>query len=119
MTESVLSLNNSNDTQTNLQQFIERLKPLHVILSQNTYVKDMTNRLNRIIEDATSQPIMLILGKERVGKTTLINGILGRSLLEDNKNEPTYVNTFIKYGEQECIKAIFLDGMVVLLIFRN
>lgn len=112
MTEPVLSLNNSNDTQTNLQQFIERLKPLHVILSQNTYVKDMTNRLNRIIEDATSQPIMLILGKERVGKTTLINGLLGRSLLEDNKNEPTYVNTFIKYGEQECIKAIFLDGMV-------
>lgn len=112
MTEPVLSLNNSNDTQSTLQQFIERLKPLHVILSQNTYVKDMTNRLNRIIEDATSQPIMLILGKERVGKTTLINGLLGRSLLEDNKNEPTYVNTFIKYGEQECIKAIFLDGMV-------
>ncbi|WP_274307118.1 dynamin family protein [Solibacillus daqui] len=112
MTEQLFSLQNSIDNQTTLQQFIERLKPLHVILSQNTYVKDMTNRLNRIIEDASSQPIMLFLGKERVGKTTLINSLLGRSLLEDSKNEPTHVNAFIKYGEQECIKAIFLDGMV-------
>lgn len=112
MTEQLFSRQNSMDDQTTLQQLIERLKPLHVILSQNTYVKDMTNRLNRIIEDASSQPIMLFLGKERVGKTTLINSLLGRSLLEDSKNEPTHVNAFIKYGEQECIKAIFLDGMV-------
>ena len=95
-----------------LQQLIERLKPLQVILSQNTYVKDTTRRLNRIIEDAENQPIILILGKERVGKTTLINSLIGRSLLEDSTHSPTILNTFIRYGEQECIKATFLDGMI-------
>lgn len=97
---------------TDLQQLIDRLKPLHIILSQNSYVKDTTRRLKRIIDDADSQPIFLFLGKERVGKTTLINSLLGRELLEDNKNQPTNINTFLRYGEEECIKAIFLDGMV-------
>ena len=111
MTEQVQNLQ-PLDNQSTLQQLIERLKPLHVILSQNTYVKDTTNRLKRIIDDADSQPIILFLGKARVGKTTLINSLLGRNLLEDNKNEPTHVNAFIKYSEQECVKAVFLDGMV-------
>lgn len=111
MTEQVHNLQQL-DNQSTLQQLIERLKPLHVILSQNSYVKDTTYRLKRIIDDAGSQPIILFLGKERVGKTTLINSLLGRKLLEDNKNEPTHVNTFIKYSAQECVKAVFLDGMV-------
>lgn len=98
--------------QNSLQQLIEQLKPLHVTLSQNPYIKDTTNRLKQIINDAESQPIVLFVGKERVGKTTLINSLLGRNLLVDSKQEPTNVHTFIKYGEQECIKAVFLDGMV-------
>lgn len=48
---------------TDLQQLIDRLKPLHIILSQNSYVKDTTRRLKRIIDDADSQPIFLFLGK--------------------------------------------------------
>lgn len=102
----------SIDEITPLQQLIERLKPLQVILSQNSYVKDTTRRLSRVIEDAESQPIILILGKERVGKTTLINSLIGRPLLEDSTKQPTTINTFIHYSEQECIKAIFLDGMI-------
>lgn len=112
MTEQVHNLQHALESESTLQQLIDRLKPLHVILSQNTYVKDTTNRLKRIIDDAGSQPIIVFLGKDRVGKTTLINSLIGRNLLEDNKNEPTYVNTFLKYGEQECVKAVFLDGMV-------
>lgn len=111
MTEQLPNLQQL-DNQSTLQQLIERLKPLHVILSQNSYVKDTTHRLKRIIDDAGSQPIMLFLGKTRVGKTTLINSLLGRKLLEDSKDEPTHVNAFIKYSEQECVKAVFLDGMV-------
>lgn len=112
MTEQMNSISTPLGEQTSLQQLIERLKPLHVILSQNSYVKDTTNRLKQIIDDAASQPIVLFVGKERVGKTTLINSLLGRNLLEDSTNEPTNVHTFIKYGEQECIKAVFLDGMI-------
>lgn len=112
MTELVDTQQKSIDEITPLQQLIERLKPLHVILSQNSYVKDTTRRLKRIIDDAESQPIVLVLGKERVGKTTLINSLIGRALLEDHTDLPTNTNTFLRYGEQECIKAIFLDGMI-------
>ncbi|MEG0439260.1 MAG: GTPase [Solibacillus sp.] len=95
-----------------LQQLIDRLKPLHVILSQNSYVKDTTHRLKRIIDDSESQPMLLILGKERVGKTTLINSLLGRALFTGGTDQPTSINTFIRFGEQECIKAHFLDGVI-------
>lgn len=92
-------------------QLIEHLKPLHELLAQNSYVRDTTRRLERIILDAQNQPMFLLLGKERVGKTTLINAILGRELLSTRNLTPTRVNTFIKYGEKEWIKAVFLDGM--------
>ena len=95
-----------------LSQLIERMKPLHVLLDQNTYVKDTTKRLKRIIDDASSQMMILVMGKERVGKTTLINALLGRELLSATSEHPTVANTFIRYGEQECVKAVFLDGMI-------
>ena len=102
----------TNVSSNPLSQLIERMKPLHVLLSQNTYVKDTTKRLKRIIDDASSQTMILVMGKERVGKTTLINALLGRELLSASSEHPTAANTFIRYGEQECVKAVFLDGMV-------
>lgn len=113
MTERFSEVLNNFDEPNPLEQLIEMLKPLHSILSQNSYVKDTTTRLKRIIDDAGSQPIVLFIGKERVGKTTLINSLIGRNLLEDRPSEPTRTNTFLKYGEEECIKAVFLNGMVV------
>ncbi|MER1987302.1 MAG: dynamin family protein [Solibacillus sp.] len=95
-----------------LHTFIERLKPLEVILSQNSYVRDVTKRLHRMIEDTENAQLLLIVGKERVGKTSLINALLGRQLLIVHTAFPTSANTFIRYGEEECIKAIFLDGMI-------
>lgn len=102
----------TNVSSNPLSQLIERMKPLHVLLGQNSYVKDTTRRLKRIIDDASSQTMILVIGKERVGKTTLINALLGRELLSASKDQPTATNTFIRYGEQECVKAVFLDGMV-------
>ncbi|WP_042473021.1 dynamin family protein [Bacillus ndiopicus] len=95
-----------------LHQLIERMKPLHVMLEQNTYITDTTKRLKLIIEDAQEKEALLFLGKERVGKTTLINALLGRELLSVSTQNPTSVNTFIKYGERECVKAYFFDGMI-------
>lgn len=113
MTERFSEVLNNFGEPNPLEQLIERLKPLHSILSQNSYVKDTTTRLKRIIDDAGSQPIVLFIGKERVGKTTLINSLIGRNLLEDLPSEPTRTNTFLKYGEEEYIKAVFVNGMVV------
>ncbi|WPK11026.1 dynamin family protein [Lysinibacillus louembei] len=103
---------NGEVEQNSLHQLIERMKPLHVMLEQNTYIMDTTKRLKLIIEDAQEKEAILFLGKERVGKTTLINALLGRELLSVSTKNPTSVNTFIKYGERECMKAYFLDGMI-------
>lgn len=119
MTERFSEQLNNYDEHNPLEQLIERLKPLHSILSQNSYVKDTTTRLKRIIDDADSQPIVLFIGKERVGKTTVINSLIGRNLLEDRPSEPTRTNTFLKYGDEEYIKAVFLNGMEVIFDIAN
>lgn len=77
-----------------LPQLVDRLRQLYGIIAQNTYVKDTAKHLNRIIQDANNQTMILIVGKERVGKTTLVNGLLGRSVLSVNDKNPTGVNTF-------------------------
>jgi len=119
MTERFSEQLNNFDEHNPLEQLIERLKPLHSILSRNSYVKDTASRLKQIIDDADSQPIVLFLGKERVGKTTVINSLIGRNLLEDRPSEPTRTNTFLKYGNEEYIKAVFLNGMVVTFDIAN
>ncbi len=97
-----------------LPQLVDRLRQLYGIIVQNTYVKDTAKHLNRIIHDANNQTMVLIVGKERVGKTTLVNGLLGRCVLPVNDQNPTGVNTFLRYGEQEEVKAYFLDGVVAV-----
>lgn len=119
MTERFSEQLNNFDEHNPLEQLIERLKPLHSILFRNSYVKDTTSRLKQIIDDGDSQPIVLFLGKERVGKTTVINSLIGRNLLEDRPTEPTRTNTFLKYGNEEYIKAVFLNGMVVTFDIAN
>lgn len=119
MTERFSEQLNNFDEHNPLKQLIERLKPLHRILSRNSYVKDTTTRLKQIIDDADSQPIVLFLGKEQVGKTTVINSLIGRNLLEDSPTEPTRANTFLKYSDEEYIKAVFLNGIEVIFDIAN
>ncbi|MFJ8513160.1 dynamin family protein [Lysinibacillus xylanilyticus] len=97
-----------------LPQLVDHLRQLHGIIVQNTYVKDTAKHLNRIILDANNETMILIVGKERVGKTTLVNGLLGRQVLPVSDQHPTGVNTFLRYGEHEEIKAYFLDGVVAI-----
>lgn len=97
-----------------LPQLVANLRKLHGILIQNTYIKDTSKHLDRIIQDANNQTMVLIVGKERVGKTTVVNGLLGRALLSVNDRNPTAVNTFLRYGEREQIKAFFLDGVIAV-----
>ena len=95
-----------------LQQLIDRMKSLCGLISQNSYIRDTTNRLKRLVEDASAPITILLLGKEHVGKTMVVNALLGREVLSVSNAYSTSVNTFIRFGEQECIKAVFLDGMV-------
>lgn len=96
-----------------LYQLVERLKPLHIMLNENTYIHDTTQRLQLLMNDAQEKPIAAFIGKERVGKTSIINAVLGRQLLSTNTMHPTSIHTFIKYGQEEFVKAYFSDGMIV------
>ncbi len=103
-----MSLLNTSQNDTLIKEF----QNLHSIISQNTYIRDTSNRLNRLIDDATSNLQILLIGKERVGKSSLINTILGRDLIPIVENCPTKVNIFIKYSEIEHIKVTCYDGYV-------
>lgn len=95
-----------------LLALVQSLHPIEISLEKNSYVKDTTNKLKRLTEDASASYIVLIMGKERVGKTSIINSLLGRDVLPTNQKYPTAINTFIKYSETPEIRAHFLDGMV-------
>lgn len=105
--------------------FVEKLKILSNKIEQNSYIKYTSNKLKQIIEDAESPVMIIFLGKERVGKTTLINALIGRNLFSVGNKLPTHVNSLVRYGKKECIKAIFYDGSVAyfdlkhLFLFTN
>lgn len=96
-----------------LVQLNERLQPVKNFLQQNSYIKSTTNKLKRLMNDVETTTTILLLGKERVGKTATINSYLGRNILASSLKNPTKVNTFLKYGEVEYINAIFLDGVEI------
>lgn len=102
-----------------LLQLVEKLQKLHSILLQNTYIKDTSKHLDQIIQDANNQTMILFVGKQRVGKTTVINALLGRALLSVHDRNPTGVNMFLRYGEHEQIKAFFLDGVTAVFDFNK
>lgn len=91
---------------------LEHFTEIETILKTNKYIDDTTNKLHRILDDAASTIQILFVGKEGVGKTSVINALLGRELLPATIETPTEVNTFVKYGEEERVEAYFYDGYV-------
>lgn len=89
---------------------LSEFSKLQSILSENSYIRDTTIKLALIIDDAQSNTQIIFLGNNGVGKSTLINSLLGRNVLPHVNDCPTEVNIFLKYGEVEQIEAIFFDG---------
>lgn len=52
------------------------------------------------------------IGQYSSGKSSLLNSLLGRTLLPQGTTETTPLLTFVRYGEQECAKLYCLDGTV-------
>ncbi|MGE7837196.1 dynamin family protein [Viridibacillus arvi] len=103
---------NKNEPNEFLQQLVTKLKSLNMILSTNTYVKGTNKVLTRIIEDAQNQTMILLIGMTGAGKTSLVNALLKRTVLSTVMAKATAINTIIRYGQTEEVKAYFLDGQV-------
>lgn len=79
--------------------FTEKLKTLSSKVEKNAYIKYTSNKLKQLIEDAESPYIVLFIGKEKAGKTSLINALIGRNILPEGNR--THVNTLIRYGKKK------------------
>ena len=101
-----------SENQKEIVPLLETFSSLESILKSNSYIQDTTKKLHYILEDAASNTQILFVGKEGVGKTSVVNALLGRELLPSSLKIPTEVNTFIKYGEDERVEAYFYDGEV-------
>ena len=107
-----MSFHLMNKEREKITPLLAYFNEIETILKSNKYIDDTTSKLNRILDDASSTIQILFVGKEGVGKTSVINALLGRELLPSSVETPTEVNTFVKYGEEERIEAHFYDGYV-------
>jgi ribosome biogenesis GTPase A len=64
----------------------------------------------------TDRPLRLsLLGAFSVGKSTLLNGLLGEPLLPAACEETTALPTFIEYGPERAMQLVGTDGSVLPL----
>ena len=95
-----------------LQHFISKLHYLNKLLAKNSYVKETTKVLHYIIQDASNSTMVLLTGMAGAGTTSLVNALLGRTILNAKIGDTSGVTSIICYGEKEEVRAYFLDGQV-------
>lgn len=73
--------------------------------------------LLRLINNSERDEIIIpFLGMQGMGKSTLINGVLGENILPNDVDETTCVPVEVKYGTDECSKVHFSDGQSTVII---
>lgn len=95
-----------------LPQLAGKLDQVSQAIASNTYIVETKRQLRSIIEDARNETMILFIGNKVAGKSTIINALLGDEFLERRENHFAMANTFLRYGEQEGIRAFFYDGVV-------
>lgn len=90
---------------------LQSLEQIEKAIESNTYVRATTRALQQLLADVKRNPIVLVVGKEGVGKTSVINAYLREPVLCSREMERTKVHTMVQYGEEPLIEASFLDGV--------
>jgi GTPase SAR1 family protein len=75
-----------------------------------------TNLHKSILHAKGADMIVPVLGMQGVGKSTLINALLGEDILPVEVDETTCVPVEVKYGEEECALIHFYDNERVVRV---
>ena len=69
------------------------------ILKKNPLTADLVGQIDRLSEEFNTPFSLAIVGQMRIGKSSLMNGIIGRESAVVGVNETTATINFFKYGE--------------------
>lgn len=94
-----------------LPELADKLDQVSQTIATNTYIGETKRQLRKIIDDARSETLILFIGNRETGKSTMINGLVGREVIARNRGEFATANTFIRYGEKEQVTAYFYDDV--------
>ncbi len=83
------------------------------IVSNNDDFKKYTKALDELIATAERPLILMVMGEFSTGKSTFINALLGRELLQMNATPTTAVITKLCYGKKDEITVHFRNGYQV------
>ena len=90
---------------------LHSLQQIEQAIASNTYIRGTTKALQQLLADVHRNPIILVVGKEGVGKTSVINAYLRAPILCSREQERTKVHTMVQYGQDQRIDTAFLDGV--------
>lgn len=91
----------------------ELLSRLVLELEQSPRLRNLSDQAHTYLKEFDEPPLVAVMGEYSVGKSTFINAILRQQLLPTGEGVTTGTITILRYGEDERMRAVFLDGRVV------
>lgn len=98
-------------SEDNMAAVVQSLEQIEQALQSNTYVRTTTRALTQLISDVKRNPIILVVGRQGVGKTSVINAYLRSPLLCSRQHERTKVHSLVQYSDIDELEATFFDGV--------
>lgn len=88
--------------------FLELIDKYSAVAGDEGTVSDIINKLAKNVQNP--ELIVPVLGSQGMGKSTLINAVLGNNILPNDADETTCVPVEIRYGTKEKAVVYFQSG---------
>lgn len=89
-------------------RLLELIDKYSAVVGEGTKASDIINKLAQNVQNP--ELIVPVLGSQGMGKSTLINAILGANILPNDADETTCVPVEIRYGTNEKAVVYFQSG---------